>query len=508
MLMPTLLRKLNLPGGASFSLRHTGARSPFRLALATACGLALFLGPLSSSPALRAQEPPSEAIALAPARSAPAWMDQAVIYEIFPRDFSSEGTLNAVTARLDTLHTLGVNVLWIMPVHPIGEAHRLGPLGSPYSARDFYAIDPALGTKADFARLVEEAHARGMRVILDIAADHTSWDSVMMAHPEFYTHDAAGHIASPHGWSDVAGLNYENPALRQYMVDMFSYWLKTFKLDGFRCDAAAYVPTSFWEQLRPALVAIRPDVLLLAEASKPELMTKAFDLDYGWPMLATFNEVIEHGRPAAAIETTWKAQLASFPRGTEHMLISDDHDEQRATVRYGVGGALAASALVFTLPGVPLLYNGMEVGDATPSGAPALFEKFHLYWGAGEQRPQFAEFYRTMIPFRASSTALRHGDLLWLHNSDEQHVISFLRRSPEETVLVTVNLSNTPFRGTVEVAAPGNQAWHEVSLLPAAGSRRHPATVTATESTLPALPALSLDAFQVRIFRLPAPTQP
>ncbi len=495
----TLFNDLNRRGRARSSSPHRGRRMVYVLAL--------ILGLPSLSPTSKAQEPSRETGSLAPARTAPVWMDNAVIYEVFPRDFSSDGTLNAVTAKLKTLHTLGVNVLWIMPVHPIGEVHRLGPLGSPYAARDFYAIDPALGTKADFTHLVEAAHALGMRVILDIAADHTAWDSVMMAHPEFYTHDAAGHIVSPHGWSDVAGLNYDNPALRQYMIQMFTYWLKTFNLDGFRCDAAGFIPTSFWEQLRPALQAVRPDVLLLAEASKPELMTQAFDLDYGWPLLTTFNEVIEHGEPATAIEATWNKQLSRFPRGAEHMLISDDHDEQRATVRYGTGGALAASALVFTLPGVPLLYNGMEVGDATPSGAPALFEKFPLYWGAEQQRPQFAAFYRALIPLRLSSTALRHGDLTWLHNSDEQHVVSFTRSSPEETDLVTVNLSNTSFRGSIEVATPRNHAWQEVTLTPASASRSRSAA-TATDSPAPALPALSLDAFQVRIFRLPAPAQP
>ena len=471
------------------------------------CALAMALGLIPFSTGSRAQDGPPGTNPQQHARSAPAWIDDAIIYEVFPRHFSPEGTLNAVTAKLDQLRTLGVNVLWIMPVHPIGQTRRLGSLGSPYAARDFYAIDPVLGTKADFIQLVDAAHALGMRVILDIAADHTSWDSVMMAQPEFYTHDASGQIVSPHGWSDVAGLNYDNVALRHYMIQMFSYWLKTFHLDGFRCDAASFVPTSFWEELRPALQAARPDVLLLAEASKPELMTRAFDLDYGWPLLRTFNEVIEHGKPATAIETTWQEQQRSFPYGTEHMLISDDHDEERATVRYGAGGALAASALVFTLPGVPLLYNGMEVGDATPSGAPALFEKFHLYWGAGEQQPAFPAFYRTIIPLRASSTALRHGELIWLHNSDEQHVISFLRRSPEETDLVAVNLSNTPFRGEVEVSSSNDQRWQEVSLAPPAGAKKDPAYAPASVQPISALPVLSLDAFQVRIFRLPAPTQ-
>lgn len=434
------------------------------------------------------------------ARTAPAWMMQANVYEIFPRDFSEAGTLNAVTARLGDLQATGVNTLWIMPVHPIGAEHRIGPLGSPYAPRDYYAIDPALGTKADFAHLVDAAHAHGMRVLLDMVADHTSPDSPLVAaHPDFYLHDVAGKLVQPHGWSDVAGLNYANPALRQYMVDMFVYWLRTFHLDGFRCDAAAYVPTSFWEQLRPPLEAIKPDVLLLAEASKPELMTKAFDLDYGWPLLHTFNEILEDGAPASEIQHTWAEQQHEFPRGTQHLLISDDHDEIRATVRYGIHGALAASALVFTLPGVPMLYNGMEVGDATPSGAPALFEKFHLYWGAGQQEREAPGFYRALFAVRARSPALQTGTLQWLHNSDEQHIVSFVRHTADEDMLVIVNLSNTPFRGTLE--APTSAHWEEIRLQ--SETRVHPSP----EPTPTAVPALSLNAFQVRIFRS-VPHQP
>lgn len=452
-----------------------------------------------------AQEPAPERVAHT-APTAPAWFATAVIYEIFPRDFSPEGTLNAVTAKLDTLQQLGVNVLWIMPIHPIGKLHRLGTLGSPYAVRDYYAIDPDLGTKADFARLVQTAHAHSMRVILDIVANDTAWDSVMMAHPQFYKHDATGKILSPENWSDVAALNYDNPELRDYMDRVFAYWLKDLDLDGFRCDAASFVPTAFWDQLSPQLHAIRPDVLLLAEASKPELMRGAFNLDYGWPLLSTFNDVLEHGQPASAIRSRLAEQDALFPANTTHMLISDDHDEQRATVRYGAEGALAASALVFTLPGVPLLYNGMEVGDATPSAAPALFEKHAIYWGAGGGRPSFPDFYRTLIPLRASSPALQHGELLWLHNSDEEHVVTYLRRAPEETDLIAVNLSNTPFRGTVELAAGD---WQEVAFR---SEGRHPAVPGANQGAEPpaasALPALSLDAFGVRIFRRLTPQHP
>ncbi len=418
------------------------------------------------------------------ARTAPSWLDTAVIYEIYPRDFSPAGTLDGVTARLDSLQELGVNVLWVMPVHPIGKEHRLGTYGSPYAARDYYAIDPALGSQTDMRTLVQAAHARHMRVILDIAANHTSWDSVMMKHPEFYHHDAEGHILSPHDWSDVAWLDYSNPGLRQYMLQMFAWWVKTFDLDGFRCDDAADVPTDFWDQVRDELAPLQPDLLMLAEASKPELLRHAFDIDYAWPLLSTLDRVLLEGVPASAIQASLTEEGKRFPSGAWHMLISDDHDTERATVRFGAPAALAASALVFTLPGAPMLYNGMEAGDASPSAAPALFDKVPVYWDAAKLRPIFPAFYRALIALRKSSPALKDGELVWVHNSDEAHVVSFLRRSPEQTVLVAINLSDVPFTGSVE---PGGKDWQEVSL----SSKKLP---------LNSLPVLSLEPFGIRVF--------
>ncbi len=435
------------------------------------------------------------------AQHVPAWMDQAIFYEIFPRVFSPDGTLNGVTAQLDRLEKLGVDVLWLMPIHPIGKVHKLGTYGSVYAVRDFYEIDPDLGTKADLLRLVQAAHQRHMRVILDEVPDHTAWDSVMMSHPVYYKRDAAGKVLYPHTWTDVAALNYADPSLRKYMVDMFSYWLKSFDLDGFRCDDAGDVPTMFWDEASSALRAIRPDVLLLAEASQPDLLVGDFNLDYAWPMLETLNGVMMRGEPATAVRDQWNTQKARFPAGSWHMLISDDHDTERAILRYGAQGALAASALVFTLPGAPMLYNGMEVGDATPSAGPALFEKLPIFWPSGQVERTFPEFYAAMIPLRKASPALQHGDLVWIHNSDEIHVVTYLRRSSEETVLVAVNLANTPFTGTVEV---GSGPWKEVVLANSAHHHSEAGMPTAHAAAPPpplALPALSLPPFGVRIFR-------
>ena len=210
--------------------------------------LVLFLLIVLTSMEAEAQTTSGEPVV---AQHVPAWMDQAIFYEIFPRAFSPAGTLNGVTARLDDLQRLGVNVLWLMPIHPIGKLHKMGTYGSVYAVSDYYAVNPDLGTKADLVHLVEAAHARHMRVILDEVPDHTAWDSVMMTHREFYKQDAAGKVLYPHNWTDVAALNYANPALRRYMVDVFSYWLKTFDLDGFRCDDAGDVPVQFWDEARP-----------------------------------------------------------------------------------------------------------------------------------------------------------------------------------------------------------------------------------------------------------------
>jgi cyclomaltodextrinase / maltogenic alpha-amylase / neopullulanase len=425
------------------------------------------------------------AISSQPARTSPAWLKSGVIYQVFVRSFSPAGDLNGVTSRLDELHSLGVNILWLMPIHPDGQVKKKGSLGSPYAVRDYYAIESALGTKDDLHRLVTEAHRRQMKVIIDVVANHTAWDSVMMAHPEFYKKDKEGHVTYPYDWTDVAALDYSNPALRRYMTDMLIYWIKDFDLDGYRCDAASEIPTDFWEQARVELERVKPDIMMLAEASKPELLRSAFDIDYSWPLLSTMNDVVMNGTSADSVRTLIEAQKLLFPKGALHMRVSDDHDELRATTRYGYPGAIAASALMFTLDGVPLIYNGMEVGDSTQSRAPALFEPQKIFWQSSDWHPEYPKFYATMVALREQHPALQQGEIVWLHNSDEQHVVTYLRRSAQEEFLVAVNLSNTPFRGTVEAPASG---WKEVD-------------IPALKAGEVGIPSLSLDAFGARIFQ-------
>jgi glycosidase len=392
-------------------------------------------------------------LAAQPARSSPQWVHEGVVYEIFPRNFSAEGNFNGITARLDELKDLGVSILWLMPINPPGEKMRKGTLGSPYAVRDYYGINPDYGTEADLKRLVTEVHKRGLKVIMDIVANHSAWDNVLMEHPEFYKQDANGKIIPPvKEWTDVAGLNYANPKLREYMIAMLKHWIDPagFDLDGFRCDVAADVPTSFWEEARGELTKVKPDLFLLAEASKPELLVRAFDADYAWPLHSTLNDVLLRGAPASEFKRSWEESQKQFPKGSLHLRFTDNHDEARAVARFSIKGALAASALMFSLDGIPLLYNGMEVGDATESGDPALFEKMPVFWHPKE-RPPLREIFQGLIRLRQQYPAFWNDRVVWLHNSDEANLLTLMRLDDKDELVVVINFSNRPTTGWVEV---------------------------------------------------------
>ncbi len=461
--------------------------------------LLLFAVLIAVGSGFSAQQPAGD-VSKQPARSTRDWVRDGVVYEIYPRQFSPQGNFNGITARLDDLKSLGVNILWLMPIHPIGQEKKKGTIGSPYAVRDYYGINPDYGTKDDFRKLITEAHRRDMKVIIDIVANHTSWDNVMMKTPEFYERDAQGRITYPHDWSDVAELNYKNPQLRQYMTEMLKYWIREFDLDGFRCDVAEEVPTDFWENARVELDKIKPDIVMLAEGHKAELLLKAFDFDYSWPLHSALTNVLQGRAGASTLHMAWEIESRAWPRGSLHMRFSDNHDERRAIARFGEPGALAASVLMFTLDGVPMLYNGMEVGDTTESGAPALFERLPIFWPIADRRPEFPRFYKQMMALRRSSDALRRGSLEWLRNSDESRVLTFIRRSDKEDMLVAINLSNRPFSGSVEAGNKENFADVTPDVDPPLPPDA-PAPERAARKRTVNLPTLSLDAWGYRIFR-------
>jgi len=473
-------------------LNMDGARTRYRVSLTFLALIASTLVATSMAAPVRA-----DAVSATVARASPEWLRDAVIYEVFPRAFSKEGNFGGVTAQLDRLKDLGVTVVWLMPIHPVGRLKAKGTIGSPYAVRDYDAIDPAYGTADDLKRLVAAAHQRDMKVFIDIVANHTAWDSVLIGkHPDWYTHDASGKIIPPNpDWVDVADLDYSKPALRSYMTAMLVRWLRDYGLDGFRCDYAAGVPRDFWESARAELDRVRPGVVLLAEADDPALLQRAFEIDYAWDFYHAVSEAIAGQVPASQVRAVWEKAAASYPRGALRLRFSDNHDQLRATGQFGLPAALAASALMYTLDGVPLLYNGMEVGDNTESAAPALFERVPIEWNMAERRPPVGAYYRALAQLRRAHPALTRGAVQWLPNGDERRVLSFERAGADETLVVVVNLSSQPYAGVVN-AGQGQYRditpeWRKAAL--PAGNK--PAAAGARD-----LSAMALDPWDFRVF--------
>lgn len=417
----------------------------------------------------------------------PDWLRKSVVYEIFPRQFSKEGNLNAITVRLDELKDLGVDVIWLTPIHPIGEKLRKGTIGSPYAVKDYYAINPNYGTPDDFKRLIAEAHKRGLKVIMDFVAGHTAWDSVLMERPEFYKKDADGKIIPPNpGWTDVAGLDYENNELRRYMTDMLKHWVREFGVDGFRCDVAFTVPIEFWEQARAELEQIHPEVIMLADAnSTPNLLAKAFNMDYSGSLYWAQNRVLSGLSPATFLNQSWSNTRKQFAPDALHLRFSDNHETTRSVARFGVNGALIAQVLMLTLDGVPLFYNGMEVGDATESNDPALFEKMPVFWNPSG-RPPLRDIYRQLIKLRKAHPAFCNDAVTWLENSASAEVVTFQRADDKDEFVVCINYSSRGVTGSIEV--PNAEKFKALKF---DGMPPVPAT---------ALPEFKLEGYEWRIY--------
>ena len=380
----------------------------------------------------------------------PDWVREAVIYEVYLRSFSPEGTFAGLENRLPDLKKLGMTVIWVMPIHPVGVEKRKGKLGSPYSVQDFYGINPEFGNLDDFKNLVKAVHAQDMKIIIDLVANHSAWDNKLITdHPDWYTHDENGIIVAPvKDWSDVADFNYDNSELRNYMQDMMIYWVKDIGIDGFRCDVAGMVPVDFWETVRPELEKVKP-VLMLAEDENPALHVKAFDLTYGWESYRLLKRILNGKADATQIQKLIDDEFLTYPKQSLLLRFTSNHDENAwnmpAIQAYGsAAGARAAAITVYCLPGVPMLYNGQEASNPEKLG---LFEKVSINW-EGDQF-QMRSFYTDFFNFRKSHPVLIYGDLEFTENGYPTKIVSFQRRYQNEVATVVVNLSDqeltTPF---------------------------------------------------------------
>ena len=406
------------------------------------------------------------------ARPSPNWARDAVIYEAYLRSASAEGTFNGLQARLDDLQRMGASVIWLMPIHPIGEEARKGVLGSPYSIRDYFGINPEFGTFDDFKALLDATHQRGMRLIIDLVLNHTAWDCPLInQHPEWFAHGADGNIRTPFDdWSDVAQLDYSATDLTDYMVDMMTFWIRDVGIDGFRCDVAGLVPDQVWNQARPRLDLLKP-VLMLAEDDQPHQHLRAFDLTYDWHTYQAMGRLQSGRLRPADIVTLFQNERYDFPRGSARLRFSSNHDlcawNRPAAVRYGPQATFAAAALTFALPGVPLIYSGQEIGNTVPL---PLFERVTPDWRHSQYCHPFA-FYAALCRLRRERESLRSGTLEFLTISAES-VVGIRRIAKDETTLVLINLAPE----TVDTPVPVTGRARTRTLLgitaPAAGRHR------------------------------------
>ncbi|MEM4134460.1 MAG: alpha-amylase family glycosyl hydrolase [Candidatus Micrarchaeia archaeon] len=371
----------------------------------------------------------------------PERIKHSVIYEVNIRQYTPEGTFAAFEKHLPRLQQLGVDILWFMPIQPIGKKNRKGELGSYYSIADYTAVNPEFGTLDDFKRIVKKAHEMGMLVILDWVANHTAFDHVWITqHPDFYTKNEKGEIISPvPDWTDVADLNYDNQQMRQAMIDAMAFWVKECDIDGFRCDVAMMVPTDFWEAARVQLEKIKP-LFMLAEAEEPELMNKAFDMFYSWEFYHHMVDIAKNKRKAKDLIAVLHLEQKKFPTRAIPMRFTSNHDENswNGTDKelYSDKHKLFA-VLTFMVNGMPLIYSGQE---AENDKRLRFFYKDTIDWKSTPTE----ELYKKLIQFRKENSALwttGFGAPMNILPSRPEY-FAFYRKNDTNTVVCFFNFSD------------------------------------------------------------------
>lgn len=371
------------------------------------------------------------------ARPSESWIKDGIIYELYLRAYTQEGTFKSIIPKLNQIKNLGVSIIWIMPINPIGELKRKGTLGSPYSIKDYFDINPEFGTKEDFREFVKEVHKLGMKLIVDVVLNHSSWDNPLIkSNPEFYTRNKKGEIVSPNkDWYDVADFNYANKELRKYMIDMLSYWVMEFDVDGFRCDVAELVPIDFWERARAELDKIKP-VFVLSEGTLPQHHLKAFDMTYSWNIYDMLKDLVEGKKNSEEITKAIKTERYVYPKNSLRMRFNENHDKERAVKVFGYDGSFITAALITTIPGVPLIYSGQEVGDSVFA---SLFEKYTIPWEENFEENEHYRFYKSLFSFRNSNRALIDGSF---DEINIDNLYAFQRSSGNNRILAIFNFSD------------------------------------------------------------------
>ena len=379
----------------------------------------------------------------------PAFLRNAVIYEVNIRQYTTEGTFNAFAAQLPRLKDMGVDILWLMPIHPIGKIKRKGTLGSYYSIQDHKAVNPEFGTDEDLRALISKAHALGMKVILDWVANHAAWDHIWtITNPDFFEHDDAGNFKPPYDWDDVIQIDHANKNEQSAMIDAMQYWISNFDIDGFRADLAHLTPLQFWKDARMKLSACKKELIWLAETEEPAYH-EAFDISYTWEWMHATEKFArkETGLPdCIAVLEKYKAD---FPSTAMRLFFTSNHDENSWNgTEYEKYGLLAKALAVFsfTYPGVSLIYSGQELPNKKRL---KFFDKDEIEW---EGDAALHDLYRTLSGLRKRNKAIGDpGECIFLPAVAVQNILAYKISREESCVLVFLNMGaeaisvNMPF---------------------------------------------------------------
>ncbi len=371
------------------------------------------------------------------------WTRNANIYEVNVRQYTPEGTLEAFREHLPRLKKMGVDILWLMPIFPVGEKNRKGSLGSYYAVKDYHDINPEFGNKDDFRKVVEEAHQLGMKVILDWVANHSAWDNVWAEqHPEYYEKDDKGNLVSPFDWTDVISFDYNNPEMREAMTEALKYWVRDFDIDGYRCDVAGMVPTDFWDNARRELDEIKPVFMLAEDEDNADLLRAAFDMNYSWKLHHLMNDIAQGKKKANDIWGYYDWNNSVFAPDMYRMTFTTNHDENswNGTVKERMGDQAGEVFAVFTFvaPGFPLIYSGQEAGLDKRL---RFFDKDTIDWSNLDK----AAFYAKLIDLKHNNQALWNGttggNLIPLSKGIDDDVFAFARQKDDNSIVVIMNLS-------------------------------------------------------------------
>jgi len=373
----------------------------------------------------------------------PEWSFNKTIYEVNIRQYTEEGTFSAFEKHLPKLRDMGVGIVWLMPIHPIGKEKRKGTLGSYYAVKDYKGINSNFGSAKDFKSLVTKAHELGMYVIIDWVANHTAWDhSWTKTNKDFYTLDSLGNFVLPDkGWTDVIDLNYNNKEMWSFMIEALKYWVEEFDIDGYRCDVAAMVPREFWYKARFELDKVKP-VFMLAEAHEPDFHKSGFDMTYAWQLKNKMNQFANGAADINDIKNHFLIDEKIYPNNAFRMNFTTNHDENswNGTVYDRLGKMVEPfSVLISTAKGMPLVYSGQEAGM---NKALDFFEKDLIEW----KDHKIKEIYTLIFNEKKSNKALwngsKGGEMSFVTVSDNENVLSFYREKGDDKVIVIINLSD------------------------------------------------------------------